>query len=489
MSPDGPFNRSAAINDAARKAGDWDVAVVIDADVMLPRGNVLAAVERATATGRVTWAHRRWRGFSQEATDRLTRPDPEWAEGSLGHGGIATPEFSGDIDLLVEKTTALSWSCCIAYRRDAWDTLAGFDERFAGWGFEDGAAAAAAGGLVGWDRIEGDVLNLWHPRTPGAGKADRDTRNKHTQQALVNGRLGMRYMVALRRDHGLTDRPTPSGPEELERDIRNLVTQDERFAADQTPEARATYDGWWPTLEELRDGARRFAIERRAGHVTLIVHTGGLPEAWPERRDYLQRSLASLEEHMTGPIVKRVVYDCWGDAVIREWLEQTYGPKGYYVVGPAERPDFTGSMQQMWAYLAKHAKGEYVFQVEDDFLYERPVDLTEIVATLRDNPQLTQLALLRDACYPDERETGGILGWPLPAFDFREGWFEHRQFFTLNPSVFPRSLTDIPWPSGKHSETLFGKMVLADKTRRSAFWGTGENWITHIGQVRAGSGY
>ena len=31
---DGLFNRSAAINTAARIAGDWDVAVIIDADVI-----------------------------------------------------------------------------------------------------------------------------------------------------------------------------------------------------------------------------------------------------------------------------------------------------------------------------------------------------------------------------------------------------------------------------------------------------------------------
>src|SRR5690349_1680299 len=65
VSPDGPFNRAAAINHAARQAGEWDVAIVIDADVMLPEPNVTAAVGRAFTTGKVTWAHRRWRGITQ----------------------------------------------------------------------------------------------------------------------------------------------------------------------------------------------------------------------------------------------------------------------------------------------------------------------------------------------------------------------------------------------------------------------------------------
>jgi hypothetical protein len=158
-------------------------------------------------------------------------------------------------------------------------------------------------------------------------------------------------------------------------------------------------------------------------------------------------------------------------------------------VGPEGPTDFTAGMQAMWGYLRKRAKGDYIFQVEDDFTYERDVDLVPMIAALRRNPHLVQMALLRDPCYADERETGGILGWPLPAFTFREGWFEHRQFFTLNPSLFRKSLTDRPWPVGRHSETLFGKTVLNDSRARAAFWGDGSEWIRHIGEVRAGVGY
>lgn len=489
-SPPGPFNRSAAINDAQRQAGPRDVYLVIDADVMLKPQNVKAAVERAAKTGKVTWAHRRWRGITQEATERLTRPDPIYAEGALGKGGIQRADFTdADLDLIIEKTTRMSWSCCIAIRADAWETIGGFDERFAGWGFEDLAFQAAAGGLVGWDRIEGDVLNFWHPRVPGAGRADK-TGSSYSSQALVNARLGMRYMVALRRDYGLTDRPEQAGAAELERDIRNLIRQDEEFAHDQHPSERARWDGWWPSLEELRAGAQdmTFGIPGPPPTITVILHTGGIAENWPERREYLRRSLASLVENLTGPIVQSVVYDCWGDADIRAEI-QTMLPQGWYVSGPAERPDFTASMQMMWRYISKRSKGDYIFQVEDDFTYERPVDLGEMMAVLAREPFIAQMALLRDACYPDERETGGILGWPIPAFTFCAGWFEHRQFFTLNPSLFRKSLTERPWPTGKHSETLFGKALYRDPRVRSAFWGAGENWIRHIGVVRAGVGY
>lgn len=492
VSPDGPFQRAAAINDAAAQAGPWDVALIIDADVMLPAVNVREAADRAHISGKVTWAHRRWRELTKEATEALTGEKSDLrAPGILG-GPIIESDFTAVdmggkplLDLSVSKTTALSWSCCIAIRRDAWDTIGGFDERFVGWGHEDAAFMSAAGALIGWDRVEGDVLNLWHPRIPGAGRADKVTHERYTAQALTNGRLGMRYMVALRRDHGLSDRPTPSNREVIARDIANLRKQDEEYARQQSKADRAKFDDWWPSIIELVEEAAVY----RVGTVTVVLHTGGDPANWPQRRAYLERSITSLQAKVSGPIVQSVIYDCWGDPGIRAELSAMMQPLGFYVVGPAGPVDFTEGMKAMWGYLAKRAKGDYIFAVEDDFTYERPVDLADMIAVLRRDPNLAQMALLRDPCYDDEKQTGGILGWPLPAFTFHEGWLSHRQFWTNNPSLFRRSLTDKTWPTGRHSETLFGKSLLNDPKVHMGFWGDGTEYIRHIGEVRAGVGY
>ncbi len=495
-SPDGPFNRSAAINDAARQAGEWDVALVIDADVMLPQKNVREAVKRAAQTGKAVWPHRRWRSISKDDSERILAK-PLAAEAALGKGGIESSHLTyrdvGDhliVDLIVDDTNSFSWSCAIAIRRDAWDRIGGYDERFVGWGHEDGAFSSAVMGLIDHDRIEGDVLNLWHPRSPGAGMADRDQRGRWTPQALYNGRLGMRYMVALRRDHGLTDRPEPSSPEVIAQDIRNLQKQDVQYARWQTLNDQRAFDGWWPTLDELIAGAKA----HKAGPpptVTVIVHTGGSPETWAERSEYLRQSLASLTENVSGGIVQRVVYSDWGPDLADE-LTAIVQPHGFYVAGDGHH-GYTGSMQRMWKYLAKRAQGSYVFATEDDFTYPRPVDLGPMVETLRANPHLAQIALLRDAFYQDEQETGGILGWPEPAFtrvgENGTSRLEHRLFWTANPNLFRKSLTATPWPEGRHSETLFGKLLLRDERTRFAFWGSGEELTRHIGTVRAGTGY
>ncbi len=477
----GPFNRSAAINAAADLAGGWDVGVVIDADIFVRVSQAASAVARARDTGRVTWAHRRWRGLSEEATSSL-----------LKNGTDFGPQLQRwDMDLVVERTNPMSWSCCVAIPRKVWDDLGGFDERFRGWGWEDMAFMSAILGLYGYERIEGDVYHVWHPRSEERIVQGR-SRHAASPDYIVNARLGRRYMAALRRDHAMNDRsPTLMTPDEIERDVANLKHDDAKFAALQPPAERAKWDGWWPTLEELRDGAKQIrGIESRPT-ITAIVHTGGAAEHWPERSTYLRQSLASFAERVDGPIVQRVVYSDWDDE-FRDELVAIAQDHGFYVVGDGHH-GYTGSMQRMWTYIKRRAQGAFIFQTEDDFIFERPVDLRVMADTLRMDPGLVQIALLRDAFYQDEKETGGILGWPEPAFtrvgDNGTSRLEHRLFFTANPSLFRKSLTDRPWPQGEHSETLFGKALIRDPGVRFAFWGQGETWVRHIGHVRAGVGY
>jgi hypothetical protein len=479
---DGPFNRSVAVNRAARLAGDWDFAIVIDADIFIRASSVRQALATAKKTGKVTWAHRRWRGVAQDWTTRIVADQRD-----LG------PEFANiDMDIYVERTNPISWSCCIVIPRAVWDDLGGFDERFRGWGFEDMAFQSAICGLYGHARIEGDVYHLWHARTmDGSGRAAKG-RGGYTAEAVTNARLGRRYMYALRRDYALHDRADlPTNEAERERDMANLKRDDATLNEHARRLKLPDWSDWWPTLEELRDGAKEYRSVANGPTVTVVVHTGGSPEAWPERSAYLRRSLASLTENITGPIVQRVVYSDWGTEH-RDELAALAGEHGFYVAGDGHH-GYTGSMQRMWTYIQRRAKGEYVFCTEDDFIYPKPVALEPMIEALQSDPNLAQIALLRDAFYQDERETGGVLGWPEPAFtkvgDNGTSRLEHRLFWTANPSLFRKSITARAWPAGVHSETTFGKLLLQDPKVRFAFWGDHEELTKHIGVTRAGTGY
>jgi len=149
----GPFNRSAAINTAARS--DWDVAVIADSDTWVPAAQLHDAVAQAHHTGRMTSALTAVVEISQRCTleilaDRLT------LAGSFEADRVRTRDME-------------TQSSMLAVPRALWDRFPLFDERFHGWGGEDSAAWRAAeilGGTV--DRVSGNSYHLWHQ--PAAGK-------------------------------------------------------------------------------------------------------------------------------------------------------------------------------------------------------------------------------------------------------------------------------------------------------------------------------
>jgi hypothetical protein len=227
-------------------------------------------------------------------------------------------------------------------------------------------------GLYGYERIEGDVVHLWHPRseeriTPG------QTRLTATPEYVTNARLGRRYMVALRRDHALHDRgDMPASEEERQRDIANLRPR-RREVRDRRPAARpARLVDWWPTLEELRDGAKAYRTARRpdrAGH-------GRRPDR--RRARDVGRAVAST----SGARSPRSTSGCPGRSSSGSSTRTGAGPPrrargdrgehGFYVVGPSGHVGYTGDARGCGVVPRGRRAGEYVFATEDDFVYDRP---------------------------------------------------------------------------------------------------------------------
>lgn len=153
-SPDGPFNRSAAINDAAsRIEGDWDVILVVDADVIATPAQVVAAVERANETNRLTFAYTKYHALSETFTAQVLKGD------------------RGDWNRGVRARMTTHASSIIAVPRPLWERVGGFDDRCEGWGHDDTIFAHVCrvmGG--GCERIPGVVWHLFHKPSPEARK-------------------------------------------------------------------------------------------------------------------------------------------------------------------------------------------------------------------------------------------------------------------------------------------------------------------------------
>ncbi len=160
---DGPFNRSAAINTAARMAGNWDVCVVADSDTWVPGGQLDAAVARCRETARLVYAFDMVVELSRACTDHILTGGPlDWT--ALGIDTVRTEQSVIQSSMLVVPRTLF-------------DRVGGFDEGFVGWSAEDNAhhkACAIMGGEP--ERITGAAFHLWHPssRPPGT---DRHYRN------------------------------------------------------------------------------------------------------------------------------------------------------------------------------------------------------------------------------------------------------------------------------------------------------------------------
>lgn len=139
------FERAHARNRAARDAGDWDVALFADADIALrTTRNAERAIRRCHVTGSYTVSYSRLRYLTEEGTQYV-----------FNGGDLSLAESDGSV--------GFTWECCFAVRRDVWDEVGGFDERFHGYGGQGIAFYYAAATISGRERIMGTAYHLAHP--------------------------------------------------------------------------------------------------------------------------------------------------------------------------------------------------------------------------------------------------------------------------------------------------------------------------------------
>lgn len=221
----------------------------------------------------------------------------------------------------------------------------------------------------------------------------------------------------------------------------------------------------------------------------------------------LARSLMSFLQHVRPKPARAVLIHDGPDlnyarignapaAVLDTWdtVVTTGGPLG-----------FCGATARAWAQAVAPGP-DYVFWLEHDFTFNRTVDLEAIAEVLDQNPSLAQMALLRQPVNSDEIAAGGYIQQrpdyyvprttPVPFFDGTDAWeeetpwFEHRGYWTTNPSLFARKpLEGRTWPLEPQCEGMFGSQLLADRPDTTfGIWGDGDEWIHHIGK-RDGFGY
>jgi hypothetical protein len=223
--------------------------------------------------------------------------------------------------------------------------------------------------------------------------------------------------------------------------------------------------------------------------IALVVFTDG-------RVDCIDETIRSAARMLHGPITTRLINDDSDDHDYRLWLRQQFEPLGFDLITPAiGRQGFGGAIRHAWSHLETLWE-PFIFHLEDDFTFNRPVDLGDMADTLMNHQHLVQLALRRQPWNDEERVAGGIIEQHpddyTQAMDAHGNrWLEHRRFFTTNPSLYRRHLIKTGWPRTENSEGMFTHKLLASPKVRFGFWGDrdDEPWVSHIGRERVGTGY
>ncbi len=195
------FNRAAAINEAAKAAGDWDVAIIADADTWDNISACRRAVAYVTKNGGacVPWNVRY--KLNQHGTLRFAEMDPKKVK--------VPTDLDTDDPTRTSGVVPNKRGGAIVVTRECFDEVGGFDEGFTDWGHEDRAFRLAVETLT--DRrlmdLSAKCYHLWHPlastdrkgTTKGRERFERYTEAHGDREAmtLLLKELGMKKPSAL----------------------------------------------------------------------------------------------------------------------------------------------------------------------------------------------------------------------------------------------------------------------------------------------------
>lgn len=178
---DGPFNRAQAINEAAEAAGSWDVALIIDSDILIDPHQVRSSVDVAHCTGGfVVTSAERWM-LSAEGTTTIMN----------GYNGSWIPFVRQKYGNL-EDPHGAQVSSCVAVPRSLWAGLGGFDECHVGYGWEDVSFRSACETMTGKATVFLGPHPNWHFHHRPSTEDRRDSELK-----LANQARAMKYISAL----------------------------------------------------------------------------------------------------------------------------------------------------------------------------------------------------------------------------------------------------------------------------------------------------
>lgn len=186
-----PFNKAAAVNDAACRA-NGKVFVILDADIYTDWEELLRCARALVSSKQRRWfmPYDKFYRLNAEATSALLAGDP------AAPYQLPSPPPADELEPGCSADYGTQYGAgVLVMPREAFYCVGGFDPRFSrGWGSEDASMLRALDTL--WaphEVVPNDVVHLWHMR-PGT---DWKTRTWVGQAGgSANSRLAQRYAYA-----------------------------------------------------------------------------------------------------------------------------------------------------------------------------------------------------------------------------------------------------------------------------------------------------
>ncbi|MBP9738461.1 hypothetical protein KBD20_02105 [Candidatus Saccharibacteria bacterium] len=173
------FNISLARNRAAEKAGDWQMAIILDADTFVMPEQIVKGVVLAKQTGALVFPFtQRWE-LTLEGTEMLLRDEEsDWQSNARRHRWTSN-------------------SGCAIVTRELWDLVHGYDPGFVGWGHEDGAFSLMCQKLSDTpiERIEG---KLWHME-----HNPQESKKRNSPIYMANEQRWLKYAKAAKQEDAI----------------------------------------------------------------------------------------------------------------------------------------------------------------------------------------------------------------------------------------------------------------------------------------------
>lgn len=163
--------------------------------------------------------------------------------------------------------------------------------------------------------------------------------------------------------------------------------------------------------------------------ISFLVRTDG-------RREYLPQAISTAEVFLKANFDRKFIIDDSGDPEYAEWLDTSFPT--YECIHHPERLGMEAGVRTAYA-TALLAGSDYVFATEDDFIFNRTVNVQKMARILHCEPHLTSLTLKRNPWSPEEINAGGQI--ELSPLEYTERscpsghWVQHRHLFSFNPSL------------------------------------------------------